>query len=104
MDTPSDFGNRGGTPSHPELLEWLAWDFVKHGWDVKRLQRQILTSSTYRQSSEFSEAKSSQDGDDRLLWRFPLVGWKRRPSVIRSSKFPACSIRECLAPVRVIRT
>ncbi|MCB1122001.1 MAG: DUF1553 domain-containing protein, partial [Verrucomicrobiae bacterium] len=71
VDTPSDFGNRGGTPSHPELLEWLAWDFVKHGWDVKRLQRQILTSSTYRQSSEFSEAKSSQDGDDRLLWRFP---------------------------------
>jgi hypothetical protein len=69
--TPSDFGKQGGDPSHPELLEWLACDFVQHGWDVKRLQRQILTSATYRQSSALLPQNVRVDVKNKLLWRFP---------------------------------
>ena len=49
VDTPNDFGTRGGTPSHPELLDWLAAEFVKHGWSAKWLHRQIVSSATYQQ-------------------------------------------------------
>lgn len=69
--TPSDFGKQGGDPSHPELLEWLAYDFVQHGWDVKRLQRQILTSAVYRQSSALLPQNAGVDVENTLLWRFP---------------------------------
>ena len=68
--TPSDFGSQGGNPSHPKLLEWLAKDFVDNGWEVKRLQKQIMTSAVYRQSSEFVKTKSELDIDNALLWRF----------------------------------
>ena len=68
--TPSDFGKQGGDPSHPELLDWLANDFVAHGWDMKRLQKQVLMSATYQQSSDFSSAKADQDSDNKYLWRF----------------------------------
>ncbi|MDB5313793.1 MAG: Planctomycete cytochrome, partial [Gemmataceae bacterium] len=51
VDTPNDFGTRGGRPSHPELLDWLSAEFVKQGWSVKRLHRQILLSAAYQQSS-----------------------------------------------------
>src|SRR6185503_18327005 len=49
--TAADFGAQGEPPSHPELLDWLAVDFVEQGWDVKALIRQIVTSETYRQTS-----------------------------------------------------
>jgi hypothetical protein len=49
--TVEDFGSQGESPSHPELLDWLATDFTDHGWDVKRALRQIILSNTYRQSS-----------------------------------------------------
>ncbi|MEW4454597.1 DUF1553 domain-containing protein, partial [Bremerella sp. JC817] len=51
--TPSDFGFNGGTPSHPDVLDWLASDLIDHGWSLKHLHRRILTSSAYRHSSRF---------------------------------------------------
>ena len=71
VETPSDFGRQGGNPSHPALLEWLAQDFVRHGWDVMRLQKLIVTSATYRQSAQFDSRMSELDIENRLLWRYP---------------------------------
>ncbi|HSG70451.1 MAG TPA: DUF1553 domain-containing protein, partial [Planctomycetaceae bacterium] len=67
--TPSDFGRQGEVPTHPQLLEWLSAEFVAHGWDVKWLHRQIVLSSTYRQSSTFDETSHRVDPENRLLWR-----------------------------------
>jgi len=67
--TPSDFGLQGERPSHPELLEWLAHDLVTHGWKLKRLHRLIMTSSVYRQSGAFDEARATIDRENVLLWR-----------------------------------
>jgi Protein of unknown function (DUF1553)/Protein of unknown function (DUF1549) len=68
--TPSDFGKMGSRPSHPELLDYLATTFVEGGWSVKKLQRMILLSSVYQQSSEFQTAAAKTDPDNKLLWRF----------------------------------
>lgn len=67
--TPSDFGLQGERPSHPELLEWLAHDLVTHGWKLKRLHKLIMTSSVYRQSGAFDEARATIDRENVLLWR-----------------------------------
>ena len=67
--TPSNFGTLGEKPTHPELLDWLAADFMEHGWSLKRLHRQILLSSTWQMSSHFDKDKFTRDGDNRLLWR-----------------------------------
>lgn len=84
--TPNDFGSSGARPSHPELLDWLAIDFARHGWSIKELHRRIVTSATYRQDSRAArsvnlpggplaaESRSSSqpahpDSDNRLLWR-----------------------------------
>ncbi|RCS53979.1 DUF1553 domain-containing protein [Bremerella cremea] len=67
--TPEDFGNQGSPPTHPQLLDWLAADFIEHGWDVKRLMRQIVTSSTYRQASEVSSEMLNRDPENKLLAR-----------------------------------
>ena len=67
--TPSDFGAQGELPTHPELLELLASDFVAHGWDIKRLHRAISMSKTWQQSSERREDAIDLDPDNRLLWR-----------------------------------
>ena len=69
VETSADFGKTGAKPTHPELLDKLAADFVKNGWSVKALQRQILLSSTYRQASAARDVK--QDPDNKLLWAFP---------------------------------
>lgn len=71
VDTPSDFGKLGGLPTHPELLDWLAERLHVHGWHLKPLQREIMLSQTYRQSSEWREACAKMDGEARWLWRFP---------------------------------
>jgi hypothetical protein len=68
--TPSDFGVRGEAPSHPELLDWLAAELVAQGWRLKPIHRQIVTSSTYRQSSRYVNAtQMTDDPDNTLLWR-----------------------------------
>ena len=69
VDTPNDFGKMGGTPSHPELLDWLAVGFRDGGGSLKALHRQIVISSAYRQSSGHDPAASALDADNRLLWR-----------------------------------
>lgn len=67
--TPSNFGVLGEKPTHPQLLDWLAHDFVEHGWSLKRLHRQIMLSSTWQMSSRFDKEKFTLDGDNHFLWR-----------------------------------
>jgi hypothetical protein len=62
---------QGELPSHPELLDWLAVDFVEHNWDIKRLVKQIVMSSTYQQSGEVSERKLFIDPENKYLSRAP---------------------------------
>jgi hypothetical protein len=70
VETPNDFGNMGVAPSHPQLLDWLATEFVERGWSVKELHRLIMTSSTYQMSSRFGTDKHLEvDPDNNLLWR-----------------------------------
>lgn len=78
VTTTGDFGRAGHPPSHPELLDWLARDFVNNGWSIKRLHRLILTSEAYRRSSQIDleraehQLAATKDPDNRLLWRFAL--------------------------------
>ncbi|MBL7873814.1 MAG: PSD1 domain-containing protein [Cyclobacteriaceae bacterium] len=69
VKTSGDFGMQGEMPSHPELLDWLAVDFRDHGWDVKRLIKQLVMSATYRQSANTSKKKLATDPDNILLTR-----------------------------------
>ncbi len=69
--TPENFGVQGEPPTHPALLDWLAVDFREHGWNMKRLVRQIVMSATYCQSSRVSRELYSKDPDNRLLARGP---------------------------------
>ncbi|MCR9199730.1 MAG: DUF1553 domain-containing protein [Planctomycetaceae bacterium] len=77
--TPEDFGLQGDLPSHPELLDWLAVEFVESGWNVKALQKLIVLSATYRQSSRFPiddlfrKSALTEDPGNRLLWRGPRL-------------------------------
>ncbi|QDT63137.1 DUF1553 domain-containing protein [Calycomorphotria hydatis] len=71
VKTPEDFGSQGAPPTHPALLDWLAVDFIEHGWDVKRLMKQILMSSTYRQDSYATHEQLAKDPENRLLARGP---------------------------------
>ncbi len=91
VDTPSDFGRNGAKPTHPELLDWLASEFIRSGWSVKHMHRLIVLSATYRQSAKLSNqsgahaarklntdsmntdnsSAQAKDTDVRLLWRFP---------------------------------
>jgi cytochrome c551/c552 len=70
--TSSDFGFQGSKPTHPELLDWLATEFVNNGWRLKPLHRQMMLSSAYRMSSEFNEAYADKDPENDLFWRFNM--------------------------------
>ena len=73
VKTSGDFGMQGEMPSHPELLDWLALDFMNNGWNIKRLVRQIVLSATYRQSSVITEDKLAADPENILLSRGPRL-------------------------------
>ncbi len=69
--TSEEFGAQGEAPSHPELLDWLAVEFMESGWDVQHLLRLMVTSAAYRQSSRVTQELAAQDPDNRLLARGP---------------------------------
>lgn len=71
VKSSGDFGMQGDLPSHPELLDWLSVDFMNHGWNVKRLVKQLIMSATYRQSAVISKEKLNIDPDNTLLTRGP---------------------------------
>ena len=70
VPTANDLGASGTKPSHPELLDWLAAQFIGQGWSIKSLHRLIVCSATYRQSSGFNPRAAAVDADNQLLWRF----------------------------------
>jgi hypothetical protein len=73
VETSEDFGTQGELPSHPELLDWLATEYIGSGWDTKALLRLLVTSATYRQSSQVSVDLAKRDPANRLLARGPRV-------------------------------
>lgn len=83
--TPSNFGTRGAAPSHPQLLDWLANEFIASGWSIKHIVRLIATSQTYRMSSQASRAATERDPSNRLLWRHTIRRLEAEP--IRDSLF-----------------
>lgn len=88
VDTPSDFGKMGSTPSHPELLDWLAVRLIQSGWSLKELHRLIMSSRTYQQSSLPQSKALAIDAESRLLWRFPprrLEAEAIRDSILHTS-------------------
>ncbi len=72
VPTSNDFGGLGEPPSHPELLDWLAAEFMDGGWSIKRIHRLIVLSSTYRMSSHGSTKGLAVDPSNRWMWRFPM--------------------------------
>ncbi|OEK06588.1 PSD1 and planctomycete cytochrome C domain-containing protein [Roseivirga misakiensis] len=71
VDTPGDFGNQGSLPSHPELLDYLAYEFMESDWDLQALQKKILLSATYQQSSKVTEDLLERDPENKWLTRGP---------------------------------
>ncbi len=72
VETLDNFGHTGARPSHPELLDWLAREFVQRGWSIKAIHRLLMTSAVYRQSSVRRSELEAKDPDNRLLGRMPL--------------------------------
>ncbi len=72
VPSPNDFGQLGEGCSHPELLDWLAAEFMDGGWQIKRMHRLIVLSNAYRMSSRGTPAGLARDPDDRWFWRFPM--------------------------------
>jgi hypothetical protein len=70
VGTPSDFGIMGERPTHPELLDWLAQEFVRGNWSMKHMHRLIMTSAAYQQSSNYRAGAAAIDSGNRLLWAF----------------------------------
>ncbi len=89
VKTPSDFGKLSGGPSHPELIDWLANEFVKSKWSIKAMHRLIVTSTTYRQSSQNANPKAATlDPDNSLFWKFRrqrLTGEMLRDAILFTS-------------------
>jgi hypothetical protein len=88
--TTGDLGSMGERPSHPELLDWLAVEFMESGWDVKHMHRLIVTSSAYRQSSDVTASLMSRDPENRLIARMTRM---RLPAeTIRDNAYAAAGI------------
>jgi len=87
---PSDFGHRGGLPSHPELLDWLTTEFVKNGWSMKKMHKLMMTSSVYMQSTETSKEAVDTDAPNAYLSHFN----RRRllPEEIRDSMLQSAGV------------
>ncbi len=88
--TVDDFGTQGDTPSHPELLDWLAVEFMDRGWSIKQLHRLLVTSSTYRQSSHVSPDRWHADPDNRWLSR--ASRFRLEAEIIRDSTLSAAGL------------
>jgi mono/diheme cytochrome c family protein len=83
--TSSDFGFQGMPPTHPELLDWLAAEFVDHGWSLKHMHRKIMLSAAYQMSSQYSAENYERDPENNLMWRFDmrrLTGEEIRDSIL----------------------
>lgn len=87
VETANDFGRNGVEPSHPELLDWLAQELIGSGWSIKYMHRQIVLSSTYRQSTGNNAEAVVVDANGRLLWRYP------------TRRLEAEAIRDCMLAV-----
>jgi Protein of unknown function (DUF1553)/Protein of unknown function (DUF1549)/Planctomycete cytochrome C len=88
VKTAEDFGVQGEKPSHPELLDWLAREFVESGWNVKHVHKLIVTSAAYRQASQVTAATFERDPENRLLARGPryrLPSWMIRDQALAAS-------------------
>ncbi len=81
VETAEDFGSQGSIPTHPELLDWLAVEFVESGWDIKALHKRIVMSATYRQQSDLSDALLEVDPRNELLARGPR--WRMTAEMVR---------------------
>lgn len=73
VKTLGNFGMTGAPPTHPELLDWLALEFVRKGWSMKAMHRLMMTSTTYRQSSSLNKEQENTDPDNRFVSRMPLT-------------------------------
>ncbi len=101
VTTPEDFGLKGEAPTHPELLDWLAIEFMENGWSQKELLRTILTSETYRQSSRITADGLSQDPHNALLARGPR--FRLSAESIRDNALAICgslSLKQFGPPIR----
>ncbi|MEZ6019412.1 MAG: PSD1 and planctomycete cytochrome C domain-containing protein [Planctomycetota bacterium] len=97
VPTPDNFGNAGQRPTHPELLDWLASEFMEKGWSTKALLRELTLSHTYRLASRSNTRGEEIDPDLRTLWRMP----KRRleAEALRDSMLVAAGTLKAKAPV-----
>ena len=90
VETSEDFGSQGAIPTHPELLDWLAVEFVESGWDVKALHRLIVTSATYRQSSAATPELVARDAANALYARGPR--WRMTAEMVRDGALAASGL------------
>ena len=95
--TPDNFGASGAQPSHPELLDWLAVEFMEGGWSTKRLVRTLVLSRTYRMGSDADRTAMEKDPDNRLLWRMPSR--RLEAEAIRDAMLQAAGTLERKRPV-----
>ena len=82
VETSENFGSQGAPPSHPELLDWLALELIRNDWNIRTIQKQILLSQTYQQSSQFRDGLRERDPENQLYARGPR------------SRLPAFTLRD----------
>ncbi len=92
VETSEDFGTQGTPPSHPELLDWLATEFMQQGWSQKAIHKLIVSSATYRQASEASPSLVERDPYNRLLARGPR--FRMEAEMVRDSVLAASGLSE----------